>query len=210
MRSLVQRDADDCAARIQAAHETVWGFRRDYQQKWPTPTTDDNPAFALTEVGEAITAAIVAAAIPEGSIVGAVSSISTAIDALLRSKRYNRNNARAADVERELADVAMMVLTALGPAVCDFYDTAHARAVAVLGDQEADRSLSMDNIVFAGWMIATAFLSKDENGARREWLVQAAVHLFLLETSKPLGVLIAERLQRIEQRINREENRDAK
>jgi hypothetical protein len=72
--------------------DMVWEVREYLGDNWPTPNTEDSLAYAVTEVGEAI-------------------------DADLRSRRPDdkRNNNRNVSVEHELAQAAMMLLTALGP-----------------------------------------------------------------------------------------------
>lgn len=72
-------------------HGMVWAVRDDLGDKWPTPNTADSLAYAVTEVGEAI-------------------------DADLRNRRPDdkRNNDRNVSVQHELAQAAMMLLTALG------------------------------------------------------------------------------------------------
>ena len=68
----------------------VWEFRRQMAGYWPTPDTLDAARFAVTEIGEAM-------------------------DAFLRlDGGYARNRQRDPDVLDELADVAMMTLTAMG------------------------------------------------------------------------------------------------
>lgn len=76
---------------LQEAHRRVWTFRRKYGNWWATPTILDAIRFAGTEAFEAV-------------------------DALLRcNTNYARNNERQQDILEELADCAMMLLTALGP-----------------------------------------------------------------------------------------------
>lgn len=76
---------------LKRCHEIVWTYRRELEHVWPTPSTEDALLFAFTELGEAI-------------------------DAHLRSKpEYARNRDKDMDVLDELADCAMMLLTALGP-----------------------------------------------------------------------------------------------
>lgn len=74
---------------LQECHRLVWQYRAELEPYWPTPTTDDALLFAFTELGEAV-------------------------DAHLRSKpEYARNRDKDLDVLDELADCAMMLLTAL-------------------------------------------------------------------------------------------------
>jgi hypothetical protein len=76
---------------LQEAHRRVWTFRRKYGNWWATPTILDAIRFAGTEAFKAV-------------------------DALLRcNTSYARNNERQQDILEELADCAVMLLTALGP-----------------------------------------------------------------------------------------------
>lgn len=75
---------------IQELHKLVWDFRREMENYFPTPNREDSLAFAFTEIGEAV-------------------------DAQLRQNPiYKRNNTKEHSVERELAQCAMMLLTAAG------------------------------------------------------------------------------------------------
>jgi len=76
---------------LRECHRIVWQYRAELESAWPTPTTEDALLFAFTELGEAV-------------------------DAHLRSKpEYARNRDKDLDVLDELADCAMMLLTAMGP-----------------------------------------------------------------------------------------------
>jgi len=75
---------------IAKVHNMVWNFRALYGGLWPTPDRVDALRFALCESAEAM-------------------------DAWLRGQpRFNRNRAKDLDVLDELADTAIMLLTALG------------------------------------------------------------------------------------------------
>ncbi len=74
---------------IQELHREVWQFRREMERYFPTPSQADSIAFAFTEIAEAV-------------------------DATLRQNPlYKRNQEKAHSVERELAQCAMMLLTAV-------------------------------------------------------------------------------------------------
>ena len=75
---------------IQDIHTAAWDFRRKYSQWWATPDPDDCLRYAFTEAGELM-------------------------DAWLRSKRPDdaRNNDRQRDVAKELADIAIMLVSAM-------------------------------------------------------------------------------------------------
>lgn len=74
-------------------HRIVWNFRHENQKHWPTPNPSDSLRFAFTEAGEAL-------------------------DAQLRLiSIYKRNNSKTPDQQKvldELADVAIMLATAVG------------------------------------------------------------------------------------------------
>jgi len=77
-------------AYIQSLHSLVWSYRKRLSNLWPTPNREDSLAFAFTEIGEAV-------------------------DAQLRQNPvYNRNHDKNVDVESELADCLIMLLTAMG------------------------------------------------------------------------------------------------
>lgn len=81
----------DIEPTLRECHRIVWQYRAELEAYWPTPTTEDALLFAFTELGEAI-------------------------DAHLRSKaEYARNRDKDLSVLDELADCALMLLTALGP-----------------------------------------------------------------------------------------------
>lgn len=81
------------AEELQALHAELWAFRAemDANTAWKTPPVLDALRFAVTEAGEAM-------------------------DAWLRVHGgYARNHEKQPDVYGELADCAMMLMTALGP-----------------------------------------------------------------------------------------------
>ena len=74
---------------LRQAHGDVWRFRAEMNGVFPTPGRDDSLVFAFTEVAEAL-------------------------DALMRENPvYKRNNDKEHTIERELAQCAMMLLTAV-------------------------------------------------------------------------------------------------
>ena len=88
----VKARAEQRMQTLNTAAELVWDFRREMGEAWPTPHQGDALRFAFTEAGEVL-------------------------DAWLRWKGgYARNNnGKSMDVLDELSDVAMMLITALGP-----------------------------------------------------------------------------------------------
>lgn len=78
------------AVEIGRVHTMVWTFRALYGEVWPTPDRMDSLRFALCESAEAM-------------------------DAWLRGQpHFSRNRAKDLSVLDELADTAIMLLTALG------------------------------------------------------------------------------------------------
>ena len=75
---------------LQHCHKMVHDFRFQADSFWPTPNTKDSLRYAFTEIAEAV-------------------------DADLRARRKTdaRNNDKESRVEEELADCAIMLLTAL-------------------------------------------------------------------------------------------------
>jgi hypothetical protein len=77
---------------VQRAVDAVWAFRKAFAFWWPTPPEDDAVRFAYCESGELL-------------------------DALLRENdAYRRNHDRKVDWGQEMAQCAIMIVTALGPA----------------------------------------------------------------------------------------------
>jgi len=75
----------------QDLHSKVWAFRNEMAPVWPTPNTLDALKFCVTEAAEAL-------------------------DADLRiNGGYARNHTKEPNLYGELADCALMLLTALGP-----------------------------------------------------------------------------------------------
>ena len=77
---------------LQECHALVWSFRKEIEPFWATPDPLNSLRYAFTEAAEAM-------------------------DAWLRQNRPNdsRNNERQNDVLDELADCAIMLLTAVNP-----------------------------------------------------------------------------------------------
>ena len=95
---------------IKQIHTAVWDFRRKYSEWWATPEPDDCLRYAFTEAGELM-------------------------DAYLRSQRPGdaRNNAKDHSVEKELADVAIMLMSAweYHHFSLDTFDYSYGRTVSV-------------------------------------------------------------------------------
>jgi hypothetical protein len=107
---------------LQALHANVWAFRHEMTDVWPTPPPIDALAFAVTEAGETI-------------------------DAELRTRGgYARNNVKDPDFYGEMADWALMLLTALGPD-CDI-DHWSVQVPSVLPDMNYETA-------FVYWYLAS-------------------------------------------------------
>lgn len=135
---------------LQQAHAELWAFRDEMGDYWPTPDTLDALRFAVTEAGEAL-------------------------DAWMRANRpqYARNRERldyGEAVLDELADCAMMLLTAAGcnHAVDTWWndkpfswdvDTITKNVVDQLfgfpGDKSKEFTDFADDCVWVTWGIAT-------------------------------------------------------
>lgn len=83
---------NNTADTLKECHALVWKYRTELEPYWKTPTVEDALLFAGTELGEAI-------------------------DAHLRSNAdYARNRDKDLSILDELADMCLMLLTAMGPA----------------------------------------------------------------------------------------------
>lgn len=98
-------------------HAKFWEFRRLMELYWTTPPMPDAARFAKTEAAEVLKenglweAFVAFAASRQAQIVAAA-----ALDAVLRQNvSYSRNTVRDMDERNELGDLAMMLLTAMGP-----------------------------------------------------------------------------------------------
>ena len=126
---------------VKALYIKVWNFRHEMKHHWPTPNTEDSLRFAQTEAAEALEEEeIIRLALAIDLIRevikdrgghkldpvdvrryfrAAAIKMGDAIDAQIRmDASYKRNRDLVPDADRiydELADVAMMLLTALGP-----------------------------------------------------------------------------------------------
>lgn len=126
---------DNIADTLKECHRIVWAYRQQLEDVWPTPTTEDALLFAFTELGEAI-------------------------DAHLRSKDvYARNRDKDLSVLDELADCAMMLLTALGAHDCDLR-TWMIEITHEWNDYTADLAYVLDHdaaeVHTAAWEVALA------------------------------------------------------
>lgn len=80
---------------VMSCYNDIWKMRGQIDKEWPTPGWVDSIKFAFTESGEVMDAHM--------RIMGG----------------YSRNNAKSMNLFDELADLVMMLLTALGSGVRD-------------------------------------------------------------------------------------------
>lgn len=123
---------EELVATIKEAHREVREFRAEMEHYFPPPPRDDALAFAVTEVGEAALAV-------------AFVHATQAVDAVLRANSiYKRNNDKRHSEEAELAQCAMMLLSAIR----DNPDTS--------GLSDMPDEWELDNIAFrvaGAWMV---------------------------------------------------------
>ena len=101
-------NADEVLNLLKECHAMVWATRdRMANTKWTAPNTADSLRFAVTEAGEALKAQFLTMATIKAT---------EAMDAMLREVGgFARNdNDKQHSVNAELADCAMMLLTAMG------------------------------------------------------------------------------------------------
>lgn len=101
-----------------ALHATFWEFRRTMEPYWTTPDMPDAARFAKTEAAEVLkTNGLWEAFVAFAASRQAQIKAADALDAVLRQNiSYSRNTVRNMDERNELGDLAMMLLTAMGPA----------------------------------------------------------------------------------------------
>jgi hypothetical protein len=113
---------------LTSAARSTWATRARLEGQWRTPESLYALRFATTEAGEAELAALLAAFLlliagdqigdagDKASLRLAFVSATQAIDADLRGDlSYSRNRDKTISVRDEVSDVAMMLITALGP-----------------------------------------------------------------------------------------------
>ena len=151
---------------LQALHKVVWEFRAGMNGRWPTPTPVDSLRYAFCEAAESL-------------------------DAFLRESRPGdkRNNAREVDVAAELADTAIMLLTAVGPTCSDFPDRSNGH------------SLDLDWICFrAGSTLECAKRRVCGWHGYALQLVQDIDRYLFVRLRADLGAEVQERLERIREK----------
>lgn len=154
----------DIATTLKECHAIVWRYRAELEPYWPTPTTEDALLFAFTELGEAV-------------------------DAHLRSKpEYARNRDKDLSVLDELADCALMVLTALGRE-WEFKKPLRRKAYPLSDSMWGDLVWSLSNMVD----------SSDEYQASMGWRLDADRVLGKIATipGMDLPARLVARLERI-------------
>ncbi len=147
-------------------HELVWQTRRELKDSWPTPSREHALLFAFTEAGEAV-------------------------DAYLRQfGHYARNNERDMSVAAELADCAMMLLTAMSRPWDEYMTRAVDARVRAYGDH-----LDME---FALCEVAYQVGQAPANGSLRG--VPRALAAILAVPGLDLEAELVKRLERIRAR----------
>ncbi len=155
---------------MRRAHTAVWAYRARLADKWPTPATADALRFAFCEASEAL-------------------------DAWLRLQpQYVRNNARDLSVTDELADCAMMLLTALGVGGMP-PQWVRARLFANMFVSTAP---SIDDICIA---VAEVHRYRDDVNMLPWRIVNALMLIVLYPGMPPLDQAVAERLSRIAAKV---------
>lgn len=149
-----------------ALHANFWGFRRLMEPYWTTPEFVDASRFAKTEAGEVLkNNGLWEAFIAFATSRHAQTVASDALDAVLRKNiSYSRNHVREMDERNELGDLAMMLLTAIGPQPITKpeFDVAARYASHIDNDFLLDRIVHMVSTVHMA-----AYLWQDHNYLRR-------------------------------------------
>lgn len=143
--------------------QTVWAFRAEANSWWPTPDVRTSLLYAFTEIAEAV-------------------------DAQIRSEHpdHARNSARNLNVEEELADCVIMLLTALR-------DTGANRGLLNLSPPLAFREYDMMSIAYN---ITRAALGLPVGASR--W-IHAAIWYCIgkFDSIEDCGTMVQLRLERI-------------
>lgn len=178
-------------------------YREQLESVWPTPAPADCYLFAATEAGEASAALMLAAVaiveheagISARTFAMAYQSAAMAIDYQLRQQaRYSRNRSRFVEIENELTDCAMMLLSALPTG----YDVTAPLRTRSYGPPPIDGIESL--LRECGTL---AWLSAHGNGAG--WLHErtaiAAADTALLIGAEQFVQRLTQRLERIARRV---------
>lgn len=159
---------------LQEAAAEIWRFREQAAAWWPTPSVGDSLRFAFTEMGEAL-------------------------DARLRDNPvYARNHARERQIDEELAQCAIMLMTALGP------DWRYGRI-----DYGAPVVAPLDEAARAVGLAFAEFVAAPDAPSWRVWAEFALIAICRSLTVAPLPQLIDRELARIEARHMPERLREA-
>lgn len=155
---------------VNAAHLTLWVFRDMHAQYWPTPNPRDSMRYAFCEAGEAL-------------------------DARLRAGRPGdaRNTERDVSEADELADVVIMLLTAIGPVCPDWKypaDLLSGQAGQDLDILVMHVASVMGHIVLKG----PALIPWEQ----KVWILAVDIaHYLRVKLGEPLFPLVESRLNRI-------------
>lgn len=157
------------AVNIAKVHNMVWEFRAVYGELWPTPDRVDALRFAFCESAEAM-------------------------DAWLRMQPlFNRNRAKDLSVLDELADTAIMLLTALG---CDILPTKYDEAAWTVEREPVDLDVICGTVTLAFRCTRKGFA-----WTFLERVIKEVVGDIALYPGMELETRIARRLDRIRLRV---------
>lgn len=145
---------------LKQLHEMVWEFRKEMADHFPTPDVQDSLRFALTEAVEAL-------------------------DAMLRMQSaYKRNNDKEHSIPQELAQCAVMLLTACDEGVPGFwgerYDTLDAICFCVADALHCYRWDSHMGVCGDAVLSIDAYL-KREHDTTLEDEMQLVLHKFRMK-----------------------------
>ena len=155
----------------------LWTKRREIEDRWPTPDQGDSFLFAVAELGEVV-------------------------DAHMRTKgQYVRNNEHLRAVQDEMADVAMMLLTALGddpewPGMDDMPDTFESFGIGEI--------VSTMSEVMA-WYTYADDVDVDSIMSYQIVWVLSGLYVYFEARGETLASAVSQRLARIEAKVTQEE-----
>lgn len=178
-------------------------YREQLESVWPTPVPSDCYRFAATEAGEASAALTLAAVSLVGHGAGisartfaiAYQSAALAIDCQLRQQaRYSRNRSRFGEIENELTDCAMMLLSALPVG----YDVAAALRIRSYGWPPVD---DIESLLRECGALAWLSARGDDTAWFRKRTAIAAADIALLVGAEQFVQRLTQRLERIARRV---------
>ena len=151
---------------VKETHKMVWDFREKWKQEWPTPSRTDSALFAITELAEAI-------------------------DAQLRlEKKYNRNSAKIIGVDEELADLALMLCTVIGP-----------QWPSHLGESLIPNAYALDELILSVSRIYHECVRYEQDRAGNFLWFSMDAMAMIASKIPDLSVAVSEKLGKIEDRL---------